>query len=149
MRQLNCLLRGYIKLMELHPVKMQMLQTGLLLGAGDLVAQTGLEKKDFKSIDWRRTLAYSSVGFFVLAPIISRWFIILERMYGKNGLQTTVKKVVTDQLIFSPAMLPIFITLVWPLVQLINFYFVPINYRIIFLQSIALLWNTYISFTIK
>lgn len=93
---------------------------------------------------------------------------------GSEGKVVAVKKVIIDQLMFAPAFIGIFLTTlgtiegknmedikrdlnsnyldimksnycVWPWVLLTNFYLVPLQYQVLFVQTVALFWNTYIS----
>lgn len=48
-----------------RPYLVQAVQTGALMGAGDLISQTLIEKKSLKQVDYIRTIKFSSIGFFV------------------------------------------------------------------------------------
>nr|CAD7410186.1 unnamed protein product [Timema poppensis] len=108
-------------------------------------------------------------------PVLQYWYTILERIVGTNGRAiTVVRKVLMDQIIAAPLLLAIVLTTitllfgqdlagvrakfrqdylavlitnyqVWPFVQLANFYFVPLQYRVLLVQTVAIFWNTYLS----
>ncbi|KAI9247130.1 hypothetical protein BDA99DRAFT_526170 [Phascolomyces articulosus] len=94
---------------------------------------------------------------------------------GKPGRDlVAIKRMVTDQVLFAPSSLVVFFTVmgliesgnwqgvrekfrdayrpallanytVWPLVQLINFKWMPLQYRLPFVSSLGILWNAYLS----
>ena len=37
----------------------------------------------------------------------------------------------------------------WPLAQLINFYFIPLNYRLLYVNIVAFFWNIYLAYAIQ
>lgn len=107
---------------------------------------------------------------FCVAPIVGRWYIFLDRQFPG----AVVKRVVIDQVAFAPLSLAAFFTTmgyaetrhwqgvqekfrdaytpalianykVWPLVQLVNFKIMPIQYRLPFVSSLGILWNAYLS----
>ncbi|ORZ02679.1 hypothetical protein BCR43DRAFT_481978 [Syncephalastrum racemosum] len=86
----------------------------------------------------------------------------------------TIKRMAVDQLVFAPSSLVVFFTTmgfiesrswegvrekfrdaytpalianykVWPVVQFINFKFMPLPYRLPFVSSLGILWNAYLS----
>ncbi|ORX49829.1 hypothetical protein DM01DRAFT_1337967 [Hesseltinella vesiculosa] len=135
------------------------------------------------SYDWLRTLRFASYNFCV-APIAGSWYILLDRLFPSPSVSShpsrrainwvPFKRMVVDQVVFSPAGLALFFSVmgyletkslkgikekfqdayatalvanykVWPLVQWINFAFVPLAFRLPFVNSIGILWNAYLS----
>ncbi|KAH9488967.1 Protein Mpv17 [Bulinus truncatus] len=163
----------YSLLLKNYPLRTMAFTTGTLMASGDCISQLAIEKKKLKQYDVKRTGRFLVLGFFVFGPIMRGWYLVLDRMYSGKKL-AAVKMMATDQLCMSPFFLSTFLTVmgvlkgetiediknkfkkdfcpillnnykVWPLAQLINFYFMPLQHRVLFVNFIALGWNTYLA----
>ncbi|KAM7349661.1 mitochondrial inner membrane protein MPV17 [Cochliomyia hominivorax] len=77
-----------------------------IMATGDMLAQTLVEKKDFKEIDYVRTIKYGSLGLLYVGPALKYWYALLDRKISTNQgrLQRTVKKMLVDQAVMAPAL---------------------------------------------
>lgn len=107
-------------------------------------------------------------------PVFRTWYGILNKYIGSQGKSVAVKKVIVDQFLFAPTFLGIFLSTlgalegkkfdnikddlnknyldilkanysIWPAVQLVNFYVIPLKFQVLCVQTVALFWNTYVS----
>uniref|UniRef100_A0A023GFJ3 Mitochondrial inner membrane protein Mpv17 n=1 Tax=Amblyomma triste TaxID=251400 RepID=A0A023GFJ3_AMBTT len=160
----------YARMMRVHPVKTQVITTATLMLSGDLIAQKVLERRT--SIDVPRAARFFVIGIGFMGPVLRVWYLTLERVVA--GRAVVVKKVLLDQGVFTPLLIPSFLVTLgalqqrswedikrtvradflpilkanyalWPAAQLINFRFVPLNYRVPFASCVALVWNTYLA----
>lgn len=113
--------------------------------------------------------------FFILqGPALRSWYGFLNNFVGSKGKTVAVKKVLMDQIVFAPTFLLFILSSVgfmqgksleniekdiknnyldvlitnyyiWPFVQIINFYYIPLQYQVLIVQTVALFWNTYLS----
>lgn len=101
-------------------------------------------------------------------------YILLDRKLPGRTLKVVIKKLLVDQLLFSPVCLTVFFLslgvfrggnweefftnlhhkgwrlyaaewLVWPPAQIINFYLLPTKYRVLYDNTISLLFDIYTS----
>lgn len=164
----------YNKSLIRYPYLTQSIQVSLMMGGSDIIAQTLIEKNSLKSLNIRRTLEFSCIGFCLVGPCLRYWYGKLDRLPLQIVWQKTIIKVLCDQILFAPIFIGIFITtlsfiqgnnfnntkerlineypnilignyIIWPLAQLINFRLIPLNYQVVFVQMIAIIWNTYLS----
>lgn len=107
---------------------------------------------------------------------LRKWYGVLSnRFVSQNKKADTLKKLALDQMIFAPSFIAILIGSIgslqgstpkeiktklvreypdllianyklWPAVQLLNFYFIPLNYQVLLVQIVAVAWNTFVSF---
>lgn len=43
------------------------------MGSGDIIAQTFLEGKNIREVNWKRTVPYASIGLFVVSSLNILW----------------------------------------------------------------------------
>ncbi|CAH0761284.1 unnamed protein product [Diatraea saccharalis] len=145
-----------------------------LSALGDSLEQSyELYVKEQKEYDAKRTLNMAFSGSAV-GVLCHYWYKILDKFIVGKTADMVIKKLLLDQLIFSPIMImtffgslallednPLqnfkeevrdkFLTLytaewmVWPPAQVINFYFLPTRYRVLYDNIISLGYDIYSS----
>ncbi|KAI8342270.1 hypothetical protein BC941DRAFT_367852 [Chlamydoabsidia padenii] len=165
----------YNRLLTKHPILIQSISTGCLFGAGDLIAQQGVEQRGMDHHDFIRTGRMIVFGGIVAGPTLSTWYRFLEHnVKATTPFKALVKKVAIDQILFAPVFIGVFFSTqglfegksvdqikkkldrgyqtavinnykLWPAVQLFNFYMVPLNHRLMVTNVVALGWNSYLS----
>ncbi|XP_063979543.1 protein Mpv17 [Diachasmimorpha longicaudata] len=169
------LLNLYRNLLRKYPLRMQAIQAGALMALGDQIAQNFVEKRKFQDVDYIRTAKFYAIGFCIGGPATYTWYGILDKYIGSKGGVVAMKKVACDQLFFAPCFIGVLLSSVgfmqgndinsireklreeyleilrnnykvWPMVQMVNFAFVPLQYQVLVVQSVAVLWNSYVSY---
>ncbi|XP_037081123.1 protein Mpv17-like [Pollicipes pollicipes] len=164
----------YNSLLTRHPVIVQSVQAGALMGVGDVLAQAAVERRPLRELDLFRVGRFFGIGLCMVGPGLRLWYGALDRYVGSQGARIVVRKVALDQGVFAPLFLGNFLVVLgvlqgrdwqqikrkmkdeysdilfnnwklWPAVQLVNFYCVPLHHQVLFVQTIAIFWNTYLA----
>jgi len=90
--------------MEKYPWRTTLLATGTLMGGGDLIAQTAVEKKSLQQLEWRRTARFFVNGVIFMGPLTKTWYVVLEKIVIKSPFKAAVpmQKMLIDQILFAP-----------------------------------------------
>jgi len=144
-----------------------------LSGLGDIIQQS-VEKSRSK---WnvKRTLEMSTSFGLTSGFLCHHWYNYLDRVLPGRGLSVVVKKVVWDQILFSPICITACILVaaaieksdfrttlqqtvqlggrlylaefvLWPPAQFVNFTFIPVRFRVLYDNVISLVYDTYTSY---
>lgn len=98
-----------------------------------IIGQAGLAP--FKKVCVDQLLMAPTVSFSIVS--------LLEAMQGSNLSQIKQKLVNNLPSIVSNQYK------IWPLAQLVNFYFIPLHYRLLYVNIVAFFWNIYLAYAIQ
>ncbi|XP_032877286.1 protein Mpv17 isoform X2 [Amblyraja radiata] len=135
--------RTYQQLLTKHPWKVQILTAGSTCGISDIISQQLIERRGLTDHSIKRTIKMTTVGLiyvFALAPCFLAGFIVVTGFLGGLSREKIYLKLENN---YTNALMSNYT--IWPAVQLLNFYFIPLKNRLAVVQIVALLWNTYLS----
>ncbi|KAF8956425.1 hypothetical protein BDZ97DRAFT_1925524 [Flammula alnicola] len=166
------LLRSYNAVLLRRPMLTQCITAAVLFGAGDVVAQQGIEGKG-KKHDFARTARLTFYGGALFGPAMTIWYQFLNRLKFPSPTKALIYRVWLDQAMLTPAAVAFFYgsmsvlegkpkeavdrikaayvpTLLrnWGVyipTQIINFSFTPPHLRLVVVSVVSLFWNTYLS----
>ena len=124
--------------------------------------------------DPQRTKRISVTNLFI-GPTCHFWYLILDALFPGRKVGMILKKILLDQIIFSPVNISMFLVImglqeemtgkeiikdlkekgkdllvaewiVWPPAQLINFFFLPTKYRVLYDNAVSLGFDYYYSY---
>eukprot|EP00080_Pristionchus_pacificus_P000691 PDM60711.1 hypothetical protein PRIPAC_54517 [Pristionchus pacificus] len=165
----------YQRCMAARPLLTQMITSGTISGTGDVIAQFAIEKRTLREYDAVRTARFVVLAGGIIAPVLNRWFFVLEKIRSGPAKLVPLKRLAVDQVFFAPGFNAFILVClrvlegyspsdavaqckrdwfgiwstsikVWPVANLFNFYLVPLQMRVVFVQFIALFWNSYLSY---
>ncbi|KAL4560362.1 hypothetical protein LXL04_032512 [Taraxacum kok-saghyz] len=121
--------RWYQNCLAVHPLKTQVISSGVIWGLGDVAAQTvthatAVKKKTLSKseenkellINWRRVATTSLFGMAFVGPVGHFWYEGLDRLlrlklqYQPKSIRFVATKVALDGIIFGPLDLFVFFT---------------------------------------
>ncbi|KAF6021003.1 MPV17 [Bugula neritina] len=169
------MIRWYLRALEKKPTITMAISTATLMSTGDVLAQTAIEKRhQHQNYQPIRTLRFFVFGLTIAGPSLRLWYKTLDKIIPAGAALRPLKMVALDQILFAPCFLTVFWTTMgilrgetftevldslkknglsvllsnyklWPAVQLINFYWVPLQHRVLAANTVALGWNTYLA----
>jgi hypothetical protein len=104
----------YVKKLDTHPITTKCVSSGLISGSGDLLCQSIIANKRKETstkndFDWIRTLRFTILGSFLVAPTVHLWYGMLMRRIPGTGVSAIARRLICDQGLFAPLFTPTFI----------------------------------------
>ncbi|KAI3413126.1 uncharacterized protein J3R85_016490 [Psidium guajava] len=164
----------YLGMVKSRPIFTKSVSCGLIYTAADLSSQT-IAKPSSESYDLVRTLRMAGYGLLILGPSLHFWFNCMSRLFPKQDLASTLKKMVMGETLYGPAMTVVFFcvnaglqgengtqivarlkrdlipTLVngfvyWPLCDFITLRFTPVHLQPLVSNSFSYIWTIYLTY---
>ncbi|XP_023341900.1 peroxisomal membrane protein 2 [Eurytemora carolleeae] len=171
---LQTLLGMYQKLLRNHPIPTKSLTSAIIAGLGSNLSQL----LSGSPLSMESLRAFVIFGGLVTGPVTHYFYTLLDKLIPGPGLLKYLLRLLTDRLIFSPGFLVLTLYClsrlhreshskavenlesrywtclvgnwkIWTLPQIINIGLVPVQYRVLFGNMVALVWNMYLAKTKK
>ncbi|KAK7114994.1 mpv17-like protein isoform X1 [Littorina saxatilis] len=152
------------------PLLNTMTTYAILWTASDITQELVVSKKDH--VDWGKTARIGTTGACVIAPLVLTWIRIVELMFPGSAMKMVLKKVVIEQICFTPVTISSFYLATnalegksgipeleakfkktyqagmtfWPFVQMVNFRFVSHHYKPVFTASASFVWTIFLCY---
>merc|ERR1712106_107095 len=168
--QIQTLLGIYQKLLKGNPIITKSITSGIIACAGSSLSQYVSQG----AVSLKVPRSFCIFGTLVTGPVTHYLYITLDKLFPGTGLANSILKVLTDRLVFSPAFLFLTIYLlgrlqglthteamdtikekyvtslfanwkIWTLPQVVNINLVAPQYRVLFANLVALVWNFYLA----
>mmetsp|Transcript_14714 Transcript_14714/g.29949 ORF Transcript_14714/g.29949 Transcript_14714/m.29949 type:complete len:283 (-) Transcript_14714:80-928(-) len=165
---------AYIAALESQPILTKALTSLVGFTLGDILAQKLLGSKD-AAFDLRRLARMASFGFLIHGPVGHFFYGALDRAIPGTEAWKVVSKVAIDQVAWAPIFTVVFLSYigalegkskkeiqdkvkndtwagvtgswkVWPVVHAINFRFIPTQQRMLYINTIQVAYNVFLSF---
>ncbi|KYN10624.1 Mpv17-like protein 2 [Trachymyrmex cornetzi] len=97
--------------------------------------------------DYMRTRNMMIVGL-LQGPFHHWFYMLLDKILPGRNAKSVLKKTFLDQSIASPTCLTIFFVdcCFWPPTQCINFFFVPLHYRVLYINAMTMVYDIFLSY---
>ncbi|CAG0896276.1 unnamed protein product [Cyprideis torosa] len=168
--------RLWKNLFSKHLLLTNTVSCGALLALGDAIQQGiewKLHKKK-QTYDWSRAGRMFTVGL-IEGPPHHYWYVWLDRALPGRSLRTIGLKIVADEIVAAPLFAYLFFMgmgflegktlqkcwsefklkfpavylfdwIIWPPTQIINFKWVPQEYRVVYVNVITVVWDIFLSY---
>ena len=164
---------AYLRELNRRPVLTKMWTSGVINALGDILAQNFFETGE--RFRWKRLGVFTALGLLMVGPTLHVWYNALARFFVTPGFRSAVGSLMFDQFLFAPAFCAVILSTlamtethqvqkIWPKLeqdwaptivmnwkiwipaQLVNFWIIPTNLRVLFANVVALAWTTYLSY---
>ena len=101
----------YCQLLETNPLLTKCSTSGIIAFAGDAISQLALvDNSSMTTFDVPRSIRYTTAGTFLVGISLHHWYSFLMRRIPGTALQSNIKRLTIDQLLFAPIFTATFIS---------------------------------------
>ncbi|XP_012142244.2 mpv17-like protein isoform X2 [Megachile rotundata] len=155
-----------------YPIVRGMASYTIIWPTGSLIQQKIIGNDE---LNYMQALRFSLYGGFFVAPTLYCWLRCSSYFWPKSDLKSAITKALVEQVTYSPAAMCCFFfginllelkpvsecveevkrkfwptykvgVCVWPVLQTINFFFIPEHNRVVYVSFCSLVWTSFLAY---